>query len=257
MKYLVQENTFSDRNYDELTKTLDRLGLDYDVVNVRPFVDTLDIALETNNVFPFGSLKMARISKREDWKPGSLMTDNHDFRVYSKYYGENLLNSDSRIYRFGDEIDYPGEYFFVRPCEDSKTFNGQMTSKSGWKDLVHYHLNNGHTTQLNADTPIQVCSPKNVQKEFRFWVVKGEVVAGSLYRLGDRVVYDSTVDEGALAFCKEMVSVYQLCDAFCMDVCLYNNEYKIVECGCINCCGFYAADMQKLLVSIDDAFSLK
>ena len=42
-----------------------------------------------------------------------------------------------------------------------------------------------------------------------------------------------------------------------MDVCLTNGEYKIVECGCTNSAGFYMADMQKLLMALEDAFNEK
>jgi hypothetical protein len=48
--------------------------------------------------------------------------------------------------------------------------------------------------------------------------------------------------------------VYQLADAFVIDVCLYNGEWKIVEFVCINCTGFYKSDIQKMIMSVDSFF---
>ena len=40
-----------------------------------------------------------------------------------------------------------------------------------------------------------------------------------------------------------------------MDVCLVDNEYKIVECGCINSCGWYLCNIPKLINALEDAFN--
>ena len=48
--------------------------------------------------------------------------------------------------------------------------------------------------------------------------------------------------------------IYQLADAFVIDVCLADDEWKIVECGCINCAGFYKSDLMKLLISLEDFY---
>ena len=68
-----------------------------------------------------------------------------------KYYKDNLLNYDSVVQKFGDKIDRT-DLFFARPCEDTKTFTGQMFSRDSWKEFVSYHLTNGHTTTLNENT---------------------------------------------------------------------------------------------------------
>lgn len=52
-----------------------------------------------------------------------------------------------------------------------------------------------------------------------------------------------------------MVKIYQLAEAFVMDICevLVNDkpEYKIVECGCFNSAGFYKADMYKMIEALE------
>lgn len=41
---------------------------------------------------------------------GSFMNENHDYEVYSKYYGDNLLNADSKVMKVKDVV--PHSSFF-------------------------------------------------------------------------------------------------------------------------------------------------
>ena len=255
MYYIVQENVFKEINYDMILHSLERLGLDYEIVKVLPFTDEMEFKTDRKDVFVFGALKMARIAGMQDWKPGSLMNENHDYQVYKEYYRENLLNWDSKIYKFAEDFEWKDGLKFIRPCKDTKVFTGKVFDKIDWDDFVKYSLTNGHTTTLDKDTEIQVAKPKMIQKEIRLWVIDGRIVTGSQYRLGYRTVYDDLFEDEAIIFANEMIGKFQLADAFVMDVCLVDNEWKIVECGCINCAGFYKADLHKVLIALEDKFS--
>lgn len=275
MYYIIQENVFREHNYEILRETLDRFKLSYTVVRVFPFVEKIvkledipdgsfdvddlpEFSLDRKDVFVFGAIKLARIAAERGWIPGSMMNENHDFLVYREFYRENLLNWDSKIMKFSDEMTWEiNESKFMRPTKDTKTFNGKVYRESEWKDFVEYSLWNGHTTTLNADTEIQVSTPKLIQKEIRFWVVGGKVISGSQYRLGNSVIYEECIDQDAYDFAQSMVDKFQLNDAFVIDTCLVDNQWKIVECGCINCAGFYRGDMQKIIMAIDEYFNEK
>lgn len=252
MYYVIQENTFKEENYNVLVETLDRFNLPYEIVKVRPFLEDFEFKTDRKDVFCFGSVKMSRLAKKYNWFPGSLLNENHDYRVYSKFYKENLLNYDSKIQKFGDDIDL--DIFFARPCEDTKTFTGKVFDQYSWSEFKESFFKSGQISTLTNETEIQISSVKNITKEFRFWIVGCEIITGSLYRMGSWIVRNEIVDEGALEFCKEMIKIYQLADAFVMDVCEVINQdrkYKIVECGCINSAGFYKANMPKLIDAIE------
>ncbi len=252
MHYIIQENTFNEANYDNLIIGLEKLDLPYEIVKVIPFLNEIEFETKEKNVFPFGGLTMARISKKYGWKPGFMINDNYDFMVYKDYYKENLLNYDSRIIRFGDKDFFNEKLFFVRPTEDTKVFVGKVYDMEQWENFREYSLTNGHSTVLNENTEIQISTVKKIQQEIRFWIVKGEIVTASQYRLGGRLLFNDVIDSSGYDYCREMIKLFQLNDAFVMDICLTNDEYKIVECGCINCAGFYKADMQKLLFAIEE-----
>ena len=253
MYYIVQENVFKEENYDNLIMALDRLELPYEVVKVLPFVETIEFKTDRKDVFPFGSLKMARVSAQYGWKPGSQMNENHDYLVYSLSYKENLLNYDSKIYKFGEEF-FSKDVFFARPTKDTKVFTGRVFDMEEWREFRNHSLTNGHSTVLDVNTEIQVSSVKRIQQEIRFWIVKGKIATASIYKIGNTVLYDDKVDSDAYDYCYKMIDLFQLNDAFVMDICMVDGKYKIVECGCINCAGFYKSDLQKLLISLEESF---
>lgn len=255
MYYIVQENVFKEENYDNLIIALERFNFDYEIVDLLPFVEDFEFKTDRKDVFPFGAVKMSRISRKYGWYPGSQLNENHDYLVYSKYYKDNLLNYDSEIINFGNNDFFHKELFFARPTEDTKVFTGRVFDMGQWEEFRENQLTNGHSTLLNENTKIQISSVKKIQNEIRFWIVKGQIATASQYQLGGRYCLNSVVDQSAYDFVNKMTKLFELNETFTMDVCLVNDKYKIVECGCTNSAGFYRADMQKLLMSLEYAFS--
>jgi hypothetical protein len=272
MHYIVQENIFREHHYDLLFAAMDRLDLPYTIVRIFPFVDKVvdlkdipdhafnvddipEFVPPTKNVFVFGAIKLAEICAKKGWNPGSLMNTNHDFEVYSKHYKENLLNYDSIIVKLGDELIWnKGEVKFIRPTQDTKSFTGKVFNIYEWLEMVEHNLNNFRSARFNENTPIQVSTPKHIHKEIRFWVVDGKVITGSQYQLNGQFTLDDLIEPDAIEFAQRMVDIFQLAEAFVIDVCLTDNGWKIVECGCINCAGFYKSDLQKMIMAVEDKF---
>ena len=114
MYYIVQEQTWVEDQYEYLIDSLERLDLEYEIVKVLPFVETIDFKTDRKDVFCFGGMKLNRLYKSYGWKPGVLMTSNHDYLIYKDYYKENLLNYDSKIFNFSEDFKWNGD-FFLRP----------------------------------------------------------------------------------------------------------------------------------------------
>ncbi len=252
MHYIIQENLFREEGHAKLINCLERFDISHELVKVIPFVEEVEFETDRKDVFVFGSLKLARLSKKYGWNPGALITENHDYNVYSKYYKENLLNYDSRVVNFGDDFEWEYDQHFIRPCLDSKSFTGKVFEKEDWIEFKNRMLSNPDDTTLRIDSKIQVAIPKRITQEVRCWVVKGKIITQSTYRRGSFLVYDNIVDQDAIDFAQKMVDIYQLADTFVIDVCLTNNTWKIVECGSTSCAGFYDADMQKLIMALEN-----
>jgi hypothetical protein len=225
------------------------------LVQVKPFIEEVEFKTDRKDVFVFGSLKLARLSLKYGWDPGALITPNHDYNVYSKYYKDNLLNYDSRVIKFGDDFEWFYDQHFIRPCLDSKAFTGKVFDKGSWYEFKNRMLDHPEDTTLRPDTMIQVATPKKLTQEVRCWVVDGKIVTQSTYRRGSFLIYDNIVDLDAIEFAQSMVDIYQLAKTFVIDVGLTENGWKIIECGSTSCAGFYDADMQKLVMAIEDSYS--
>jgi len=252
MYYIVQENLFREEGHAKLISNLERFNIPYELVKITKS-EEIEFNTDRKDVFCFGALKMARLSKKYGWYPGALITENHDYSVYSKHYKDNLLNYDSKIMKISELKDFEGEKF-IRPCLDSKIFTGKVFHKYDWEETQYYLLDDKRYL-VTEDTLIQVAEPKYITQEVRFWIVDGKIVTQSTYRRGSFLIYDNIVDQDAIDFVEKMIDIYEVEKCFTMDVCLTSlNEWKIVECGSVSCAGFYDADMQKLLMSLEYAY---
>ena len=248
MLYCIQENVFRERNYDNLTSTLDRLNLQYEVVKFDKTTHELIVPeIDTNNVFVFGSSKLARVATELGWNPGSFFGGNHDYEIYQLRYNKLLLNYDSKVSTIKSRLNwYPGEMKFIRPTKDSKVFNGGIFTQTKWQDLVD---------RIKDDIRIQVNVVKPIYKEARVWVVNGKVVTSSYYKIGNNVMWLPDVELDGINFVKSALELWNdLAPAFVMDIALTPFGWKIVEINCINCSAFYCCDMQKLIIELENTY---
>jgi hypothetical protein len=69
--------------------------------------------------------------------PGSFYGGNHLYEVYSKYYGENLLNHKVSVHKISEELIWKkDELKFIKPYNEAKIFTGKVFNETEWKDFV-------------------------------------------------------------------------------------------------------------------------
>ena len=258
MFYLVQTNIFKEENYDMLTHHMERMGLEYEIVRVIPFIGEMEFTTERRDAWCFGAVKMAHITSQYGFYPGSMYNDNHDHEVYGPYYGENMLNAEGIVMKFSDPLpeDEKWTMFFARPTKDTKIFSGQIFMRHSWDEYVEQCKQSDSVNIIEDETHILISPLKNIHQEIRCWVVNKKVITMSQYKLGTRVTYKNMDhDEEALQFAQSMVNLYQPADAFVIDICRTDEGMKVVEVNCINCAGFYDMNMPKLLNALEEFFN--
>ncbi len=275
MFYVIQENTFKERHFDLLLETLNRYGIGHEVVKYIPFhydiFEWYDSALHADDpdfkptrynttetkVFCFGADGLAKAAKLRGWVPGSMLNSNHDYNVYGPAFGfENMLNGDGYVINFGDPIPFDDESFFVRPTLDTKSFSGQIFTREAWNDYTQLTEDTNCLQVLTDETQVLVSTLKNIQQEVRCWVVDGKVVTASRYKIGDRVQYLNYDHESFYVdFAQRMVDKFQVADAFVIDVCLADDQLKVVEVNSINAAGFYDCNIEKLITALEEKFN--
>lgn len=264
MHWILQDNLFNEDAYGVLLETLERFELPHSVHKVIPFVGEITPAptLETNNVICMGSYSLRHAAKKAGWNPGVFDLEPFPFPVQLQHWGDHMLNSSAYVVPFGQARVLSRS--FLRPIEDSKTFAGRVYDYDEFADWQHkvVALGEDYGSSLTKDTLIQVCPLKEIYSEYRFWIVKGEIVCASLYKEGNRVIYRDDVPQAYFEFVRDMVKIWQPLEAFVIDVASVPDDgdgykgIKIVEINTLNSSGFYACNIQKLVMALEDGFNI-
>jgi hypothetical protein len=207
-----------------------------------------------------GSYSMRHSAKKFNWYPGVFDLEPFTFEVQLGFWGSHMLNSGAIVKPFGEVMldDFTYDEMFIRPIHDSKVFAGRLIHKQDffeWKVKVCV-LEEDDGSSLRKDTLVQVCRPKKIFSEHRFWVVKGKIISSSTYKLGHKVVYQSLPRDNMYEkFAIERVKEWQPHDAFVIDIADTEEGLKIVEINTLNACGFYACDISRLVQALEENFS--
>lgn len=254
MHWILQTNLFKETEWDQLVATLERFGLPYSVHKVIPFIGQLEPVpqVEDDWVICMGSYSMRHAAREFGWTPGVYDLFEQDFTQQKVAWGERMLNADSQVVEFQHaRLDGPT---FIRPIDDSKYFTGRVFEPeefADWQQKVCV-LEEDFGNSLRKDTRLQLSMPKAILTEARIWVVDGQIVTHSTYKRGTRVLYTREVDPHLLEFAQAAVDDWQPHRAFVIDVCDTDQGPKIVEINTLNSAGFYAGDVQKLVLALED-----
>lgn len=257
MYYVIQENLFKEYHFNTLIDHLKRYKLEYELISYRPFISEVSVKTDRKDVWFFGSVNAAMKLSHKDWNPGIMYNDKHDFDVYLEKYGDYLVNWDARIKDFGHlfSSEFP---YFIRPTRDTKIFESKVYNYEEWNDYIDETVQTGTFKEISEQTKFLYCKPKELQQEIRCWIIDGEPVTMSQYKIGRRVNFlNMDNNQEAYIFAKQMAKIFSPSRAFVLDICLHNDDYKIVEINCINMSGFYDGNMSKLIQSLENTFNEK
>lgn len=257
MHWVIQSNVAKEENHQDFIDMVGRIGDDYTVVDHIPFTLTLEPEpniKENDSVIAIGSVKLTQtIALIRGWNPGAFTNSNFNFEVWSKAWSGHTLNEDATVTTFGN-IPLYNSVFFIRPTKDNKAFTGQVMDLREYQRLLG-RMESGEEASdvyFTIDEPVLVSSPKNIQKEFRFFIVDDEVITHSTYKNNNRSLHleETYTDPDAIDFVKNMIKIWTPADAFVLDVAMVDDEYKIIEINCINCSGFYRANVGKIVEAL-------
>lgn len=255
INWVIQKNLLSEISISQMKQAFENNGIEYQEVDVIPFSDLdLDLNISKYNILYGGVSFVNQIQKKYGQSVG-VFYDSEKFSIenYINQWKEHMLNSDAIITSFDEFIcqKYDDEsLWFIRPNSDDKPFEGQVKSFEeikNWQSSLQ-HCDN---IELNGQTKIIASKPWAIAKEWRLYVVDGQIVASSRYREYLRLSKSSTdIPQEMLDFANNRIKEYCPNGIFCMDIAFCGDSYYIIECGCINSCGFYAASIENIIVAI-------
>lgn len=257
MHYLVQSNINSEPEYHQIFHHLNDLNLSYETIELNSSISEIVLESDRKDIFIFGSVKLARLAKaNKDWTPGSFYGGNHKFEIHSQFYKDNLLNYETTIHKFSEKLTWkPNESKFIKPYQDAKVFTGGIFTEQKWNNFVEHSIQYPKTKMLHENTLVQASQPQRLVKEARLWIIGGSIVASIYYRFHGSIPFEKEVAKEGLNFAQSMIDLYNVTDAFVMDICLTMAGWKIVEVNCINSAGFYHVNIRTLLRAIEAFFN--
>ncbi|TAF65019.1 MAG: DUF4343 domain-containing protein [Cytophagales bacterium] len=258
LNWVLQSNLIKQEIIDNIKIALRLDNIKYEEVKIIPFSDELPDIQNPSffNIF-YGSTTLILNAYKDNRFSKGIFFDNNLFNTqnYLKYWGEGMLNYDSRLTTFPEFANEPhseNSEWFLRPNEDDKSFSGTVMSFKNVKKMA-CDLQNSNNPYLTSKTVISVSTPKTIQKEWRHFIVDKKVVSSSRYMF-NRQFDISTTDIPAelIKFVEQRCNEYVPNSIFVMDTALCNDKFSIIECNCFNGTGFYKHDIVKIIRAVNE-----
>ena len=134
---------------------------------------------------------------------------------------------------------------FVRPDEDSKSFDGGVHDAASFDAIVG-------TLRAKDLLPLAVivAPAVKIEAEWRTFVVDGDVVAASSYRVDGKANIDAYVPPEVIDLAFEAAGRWQPDTVFCLDVARSEGRYGVIEANCFNASRFYGANAETILAAV-------
>ena len=256
MHWVLSNNLKSDAAFLPLLEQLERQGTSYTLIGMVPFSGEV-VSVEgeqnledlTGPVFGCGKGSMKHAARRYGWSPGYIEAASNSDCLNN--YGEHMLNHGAVIGKLS-EVKPTEQRFFVRPDADNKSFNGQVMNRDEFLDWQRSMSVMEDSATISKDDIIILAPIKAIFAEYRFYVVNGKVVTGSVYKIGHKVVYAPCHEQSVIDFAQQMVDLYAPSIAFVLDIADTPDGMKVLETNSISSSGFYAIDMGKFVAAINE-----
>lgn len=251
--WVLQSNLVKESQVRPFAEAFRAQGITFVDVAIVPFsdgfVDEPSIPADAY-VIPYGSTTLMRIALQRGWE-GLFYCDQFQVPVWL-IHRSDMLNDDAVIvtdkearHRF--QHANPGPWF-VRPTLDFKAFSGTVGSG---KELAKL-MEGGEGSKFNFtdDTLVAISEAKPILCEWRYFIVGGEVISGSLYR-GAGESYIKRVDDADELRAAQMMADIWLPHPTCvMDVALTDAGRRVIEFNCLNASGIYDHDVPAIVKAV-------
>ncbi len=251
MKWILQENLISKEQVTGFEDVFIKHNIPFERVTVIPFTDNVDVKSKDPVKIPYGSTRMSTFAYENKWK-GMFFNENFKTSIWIKER-EDMLNSDAHFFTVHEAmvamLHEDEREWFIRPDNDLKEFAGCKRMTSEFVDWVD-RMSGANGNLLNDDTDIVVAPVKNITAEWRWFIVNGEVIDGSLYRLMGRLRKEHEGDIDIINEAQGLADIWLPHETCVMDTALVKGELKVIEFNCLNASGFYDHDLEKIILAI-------
>jgi hypothetical protein len=254
--WAIQTNLINDDTVKAVWDSAQRIGCDTREAIVIPFQDELGneaeleaLDSENNVIIPYGSVKLAKMSERRNWRGNCYVPATFRADVWN-LMRDDMLNGDCAVMQVKDtEKFFEGvdedEQWFIRPVQDLKEFNGTVAQVGDIKSWMNSPKSGNFS--FGEETGIILAPVKKLYSEERWFIVGGKVVSGAVYRMGGRLVSSQILAEENVAHAQEFADKWLPHPCCVMDLADTDEGGKVIEFNTINSSGFYGHDISKIV----------
>lgn len=177
---------------------------------------------------------------------------------YSKYLGEEFLNESyiimplSKLANTSDFTaniigSYISNYAFIKPNSGFKSFTGDTVDYSDIGNHCRSLLKMG----VNENELCIISPSKDIETfEFRFWIINGEIITNSVYSWASLDNFDKIEPDNEMVdYVNKIIKDIKI-PAYTVDICILEDEFKVVEINNIYTSGTYDCDLEKLYIGL-------
>ena len=281
VNWVVDKYLF-DEYEDKLSTAIKNSGSNvyyYDDLCGKTFKEWITDKFTEDDIVVFhGSLQHGRQLLHLPIYPGVFMTiDNYECYKYYGYYGNNLFNSTYMMMGLNDVVRnkwdilqlFPRPYnddtigteledkLFIRPSNGYKTFTGQLLDFNNLEKDVDILMKS--YGGVDPETLVLISKAKIITHEWRFIVIDGKVVSGSMYMDSKnkniyKAYYNKPINSGkAYDFAVKMAKLHTPDKAYTIDVCRTKYaDYNLLEINSFNCASMYGADYDSVVAAFNE-----
>lgn len=250
MKFVIQHNLMTEDQLRQVYEAVSKYP--HVFVGVIPFSReiTCDEELIGRDYIPYGSTLLSTLLLDRGWKGMYLDLKKMNYRTFLVNH-PCMLNdgvmSAAKAIKYLGTLD-PNKEIFTRPSEDLKQYSG-IVMKAGeiipWFQSMIEAVGGG-TYYMPPETEVVICEPKNISAEWRWFIVGGKIVSGSMYRAHGQLRKLQETDPAVIAEAQALADIWLPHQCVVMDTALVGDEVKVIEFNTINSSGFYAHDVSKI-----------
>lgn len=280
--WLIQSSGFTSSNIVQQYELLQKLKYDVKDFGVIPFTSTITnleniLQLNTNYIVRGGTKLLTILNNITDISEMSNMLSKEqiehsehylsklkqgiDYDVnkfdqqYYKQFNLPLLNEGADYIPFSEakNVKYT-KPMFIKPSRDLKAFDGGIIEAG---TTIEEFITNGYFQSYYTDEVVVINDIQTIYVEYRFFIIDGIVITGSIYKRGNIVAGDPNIPNYIVQAASEYALLYKPADIFVMDLAETDSGIKIIEYNCWNASGLYSCDVKKLFHEVNEYKSIK
>lgn len=252
MKFMIQFNLINEEQLLKIKDSVDKYPHEY--VSVLPFSHEIkaDGPIEGIDYIPYGSTLFVNLAYELKWKGLYFDKDKFTYKEALKnrtdMLNDNVMTAEEAV-KFIRHQDQDKNWF-IRPSEDLKQFAGMVKNGRECADWLQdaMLLDSSVSSRLNPTTEVVVSKVKDILGEWRWFIVGGKVISGSMYRNSGMMHQEIVTSKDLIDEAQRFADVWLPHENCVMDMALISGpngaELKVIEFNGINASGFYANDVK-------------